>query len=209
MAITLEQIKNLRKRTGVGVGAVKEALEESKGDEDKAIAILREKGLAKGAARAGRATENGHVASYIHGDGQIGVLVEMSSETDFASRSEDFRQLAKDVALHIAASKPLYITIDDVPEELKNKEKEMIEKEAGDSLKGKPEDVKNKIIEGKLSKYYSEVVLLEQAFVKDESKKVKDLLADALAKIGENVQIARFARFELAQPSSACGIDQL
>jgi len=209
MAITLEQIKNLRKRTGVGVGVVKEALEASKGDEEKAIEYLREKGLAKGAARAGKATENGYVASYIHGDGQIGVLVEMSSETDFASRSEDFRQLAKDVALHIAASKPLYVTIEDVPEATKGKEKELIERESGDSLKGKPEDVKNKIIEGKLAKYYSEVVLLEQSFVKDESKKIKDLLAEALAKIGENVQIVRFARFEIAEAAIASGIDQL
>ncbi|MBN1915405.1 elongation factor Ts [Candidatus Dojkabacteria bacterium] len=209
MAITLDQIKSLRKRTGVGVGAVKSALEEAKGNEEKAIEILRERGLAKGAARAGRATENGVVAAYIHGDGQIGVLIEMSSETDFASRSEDFRQLSKDVALHIAASKPLYITIEDIPQAVLDKEKEFITKESKDQLEGKPKEVVEKIIEGKLQKFYTENVLLEQPYVRDEKKKVGDLLAEALAKIGENVRIARFARFEIAQVSGACGIDEI
>ncbi len=203
MAITMEQIKDLRKRTGAGVGAVKSALEEAAGNEEKAIEILRKAGLAKGASRAGKSTDNGLVFSYVHAGGAIGVLVEISAETDFASRSDDFQTLGKDIALHIAASKPEFITSEEVPQEVKDKELALIM----DQLEGKPEEVKQKMSEGKLQKYYEEVVLLEQKFVKDDSKKVKDLLAEALSKMGENVQVVRFARFEIASLPTVAGME--
>ena len=202
MAITLEQIKELRKRTGVGINAVKEALEASKGDTEQAIHYLRKKGIAKGAKRAGRDAENGFIANYIHGEGSIGVLIELNSETDFAARNGRFRELAHDIALHIAASDPQYISKEDIPENVLEKEKDIYRKD----LEGKPEAVQEKIIEGKLQKYYEEVVLLEQPFVKDDKKKIKDLMNDALAAIGEKIEIGRFVRFEIAEPSSSCGL---
>ena len=158
MAITLKEIKELRNRTGVGINAVKKALDQAKGDQEKAIEILRKQGLAKGAKRAGKSTDNGVITSYIHGGGRIGVLVEIETETDFASRSEDFQAFSKDIAMHIAASKPLYITEDDVPQEIKDKELELIK----DQLKGKSKEIAEKIKEGRLQKYYGEVVLLNQ-----------------------------------------------
>jgi len=204
MAITLDQIKELRSRTGVGISNVKEALEASKGDMEKAIIYLREKGISKGAKRAGRQAENGFIAHYVHGDGTIAVLVELNSETDFASRSEKFRSLAHDLALHIAANNPEYTAIDDIPEDVLETEKAIYKKD----LKGKPDEVQEKILEGKLQKFYEEVVLLEQVFVKDDKKKVKDLINEALASIGEKIEISRFVRFEIATPSNSCGINE-
>lgn len=202
MTITLDQIKELRKRTGVGVSVVKEALEECNGDMEKSIQYLREKGIAKGAKRAGRQADKGFVTSYIHGDGHIGVLVELNSETDFASRNDRFRELAHDIALHIAASDPQYTLISDIPENILNAEKEVYRKD----LEGKPEQVQEKIIEGKLQKFYEQVVLMEQPFVKDDKKKIKDLINEALAAIGEKIEIGRFVRFQIAEPSSSCGL---
>lgn len=199
----LDQIKELRKRTGVGIHQVKEALDKSDGDTEKAILYMRKKGIAKAAKRSGRAAENGFIAHYIHGEGNIGVLVELNSETDFASRNEKFRELAHEIALHIAASNPEYTSIKDVPEDILANEKEVYKKD----LEGKPEEVQEKILEGKLQKYYEEVVLLEQAFVKDDSKKIKDLLNDAVASIGEKIEIGRFVRFEITAPSTSCGFD--
>jgi elongation factor Ts len=204
MAVTLEQIKELRNRTGVGVSAVKQALDEANGDSEKAIELLRKQGIAKGAKRAGRSTDNGFIASYIHGGGRIGVMVEIGSETDFASRSEDFQTFANDIAMHIAASKPIYVSSSDVPDEVKESEIELIKEQ----LEGKDEKVAEKIKEGRLQKYYEEFVLLEQPFVKDEKKKVKDLLAEMLAKVGEKIEIERFARFEIAEVPSAFGVDK-
>ncbi len=203
MSISLDQIKELRKRTGVGLHQVKEALEVSKGDMEKAVLYLREKGVAKAAKRAGRSAENGFIAHYIHGEGSIGVLLELNSETDFASRNEKFRNLAHDIAIHVAASNPEYINIEDIPADVLEKEKSVYNKD----LEGKTEQVKEKILEGKLSKFYQEVVLLEQAYVKDDSKKVKDVINEAVAAIGEKIEIGRFVRFELAGPTSSCGLE--
>jgi len=203
MEITLKQIKELRERTGAGVTNVKAALEQSRGDMDKAIAYLREKGLAKAAKRAGNSASNGFIANYIHGEGTIGVLVELNSETDFASRSEEFRALAREIAIHIAASNPEYVSINDVPNDLVAKEKEIAMK----GLEKKPAQVIEKIVEGKLAKFYEEIVLMEQPFVKDESKKIKDLINEAVAAIGEKIAVGRFCRIQIAGPANACGIE--
>lgn len=202
MAVTLEQIKELRKRTGVGIQQVKEALESTNGDTEKAILYLREKGIAKAAKRAGRSADNGFIAHYIHGDGHIGVLLELNSETDFAARNERFRDLAHDLALHVAAASPEYISIEDIPEEKLAEEKKVYQKD----LEGKPEQVQEKILEGKLVKFYEAIVLLEQPYVKDDSKKVKDVLNEAVAAIGEKIEIGRFVRFEIAGSSNSCGL---
>lgn len=202
MTVTLEQIKELRKRTGVGIQQVKEALESSKGDTEKAILYLREKGIAKAARRAGRSADNGFIAHYIHGDGHVGVLLELNSETDFAARNARFRELAHDLALHVAAASPEHISIENISAE-KLEEKKVYKKD----LAGKPEQVQEKILEGKLTKFYEEVVLLEQPFVKDDSKKVKDVLNEAIAAIGEKIEIGRFVRFEIAGPSSCSGLN--
>jgi len=202
MDITLDQIKELRNATGAGVTNVKEALEASKGDMDKAIAYLREKGIAKAAKRADKQADNGFVAHYIHGEGSIGVLLELNSETDFTARNESFRQLAHDIALHIAASRPEYARREDVPAEVIEKESEI----AKQGTEGKPDNVVEKIVEGRLSKFYEEVVLLDQKFVKDDSKTISDLINDAVAAIGEKIEIGRFARIEIAGGSSACGL---
>lgn len=203
MAVTLDQIKELRNRTGVGIQHVKEALESTNGDMDKAVVYLREKGIAKAAKRAGRSADNGFIANYIHGDGQIGVLLELNSETDFAARNEKFREIAHNLALHVAASNPEYITIDDVPDDILKEEKKVYQKE----LEGKPEQVQEKILEGKLKKFYAQIVLLEQPYVKDDSKTVGDVINEAVAAIGEKIEIGRFVRFEIAGSSSVCGLD--
>lgn len=200
--ISLDQIKELRARTGVGISSVKEALVASGGDMEKAVAYLREKGIAKAAKRAGKSADNGFIAHYIHGEGSIGVLVELNSETDFASRNEKFREFGKDLAMHIAASNPQYIRVEDIPSEVLDEEKKVYQADIED----KPEQVQEKILEGKLSKFYEEVVLLKQPFVKDDSKKVEDLLNEMIAAIGEKIQIGRFARFEISNTSSSCGL---
>ncbi|MFQ5492555.1 MAG: translation elongation factor Ts [Candidatus Dojkabacteria bacterium] len=203
MKITLDQIKELRTRTGAGVTAVKQALEESKGDTEKAIASLREKGIAKAAKRADKRANNGFIAHYIHGNGSMGVLLELNSETDFAARSEEFQELARELAVHVAAMDPEYIAIEHVPPEVIEKEVEIAKKSVD---KGKPDEVVNKIVEGKLEKFYKEVVLLEQAYVKDDSKQVKDLLNEALAAIGEKIEVGRFCRFKIAGSATACNL---
>ncbi len=199
----LEQIKEIRTRTGAGINTIKEALEYSGGDTEKALLYLREKGLAKATKRAGREATNGFIAHYIHGEGNLGVLVELNSETDFASRNELFRQLAYNIALHIAANAPEYIAIEDIPSEVINKEEEI----ARSSIEGKkPEEIINKITQGRMDKFYQETVLLEQAYVKDESKKIKDLINDAIAAIGEKVEVGRFCRFKINASANSCRV---
>lgn len=198
--ISMDQIKELRKRTGVGINYVKEALEESKGDLDKAILYLRKKGIAKAAKRAGREADYGYIASYVHGDGLIGVLVEVNTETDFAARNEKLREFAHDVALHIAANDPQYVRIEDIPEEIIEKEKAVFEKD----LEGKPDNVKENILKGKLNKFYEEVVLLEQKFLKDDSKKVLDVQNELVAAIGEKIEVGRMARIKIAAAATYC-----
>lgn len=204
MATKLDQIKELRTLTGAGINSIKEALDHSKGDMDKAVLYLREKGLSKAAKRSDKQAANGFVAHYIHGEGNLGVLVEVNSETDFASRNEKFRELASALALHIAAAAPEYISVDDIPAEILDKEKEL----AKSSIPGnKPEEILNKIIDGRLQKFYEETVLLEQTYVKDESKKIKDLINDAVAAIGEKIEVSKFCRIKINAPSSACGVN--
>ena len=188
-------IKELREMTGAGIIDVKEALTEANDDKDAALEILRKKGVAKMAKKSDRAAKEGVVESYIHTGGRIGALVELNCETDFVARTEDFQALAKELALHIAAANPLYVSREDVPAEVVAKEMEIYKEQAAGS--GKPEDVIEKMMEGKLEKYYEEACLLEQPFVKDGGKKISDLIAESTAKMGENVQVRRFARFML------------
>lgn len=186
-------IKELREQTGAGIMDVKEALEEAGGDRDAAIEVLRKKGLAKQAKKADRVANEGLVESYIHAGGRIGVLLEINCETDFVARTEDFKNLAKEIALHITASNPLYISADEVPAEVIEKEKEIYKEQAGD----KPADVMEKMLDGKIAKYLEEVCLLNQPFVKDADKTIGELLGEATGKMGENIVVRRFARFML------------
>lgn len=186
-------IKELREQTGAGILEVKKALEEAGNDMEKAVQILRKKGAAKLGKKADRAAREGVVTSYIHPGNKIGVLLELNCETDFVGRTEDFQTLANSIAMHIAAANPLYVKIEDVPADVVEKEKEIYKETA----KGKPEDVIEKMVTGKLAKYYEEACLLEQPYVKNPDVKIKDLLSDSVAKMGENVQIKRFSRFVL------------
>lgn len=186
-------IKQLREQTGAGIMDVKEALEEAGGDNEKAIEILRKKGLAKQAKKADRAANEGIIESYIHAGGRIGVLVEVNCETDFVARTDDFKNLVKDIALHIAAANPLYISTEDVPKEVIEKEKEIYKEQ----FAGKPDDVIEKMLDGKIAKYYEEACLLNQPFVRDGDKTIGDLLGEATGKMGENIQVRRFTRYML------------
>jgi len=188
-------IKEIREITGAGMMDVQAALTEADGDKDKAMEILRKKGLAKLAKKADRVAREGIVESYIHAGGRVGVLVELNCETDFVARTDDFKNLAKELALHIAASNPLYVALEEVPAEVIEKEMEIYKEQL--KSENKPDDVIAKIVEGKLAKFYEEVCLLEQPFVKDPDQKVSQIVSDGVAKMGENVQIRRFARFVL------------
>ena len=197
MAITAKIVQELREKTGAGMMDCKRALTETEGDLEKAIEVLRKRGLASVAKRVGRVTSEGLVASYIHAGGKIGVLVEVNCETDFVARTPQFQQLVKDLSMHIAASNPLYLKREDVPEELLNKEREIYRAQVADS--GKPEKVIEKIVEGKVEKYFSDVCLYEQPFVKESEKTVQTLMNDAITQLGENLNIRRFARFVLGE----------
>lgn len=197
MEITAVLVKELRERTGAGMMDCKKALTETCGDIEKAIDELRTKGLAKAAKKAGRVASEGAVVSYIHGKGRIGVLVEVNCETDFVGNTDQFRQLAYDIAMQIAAANPAYIRREDVPEEVLNHEREVLKAQALEE--GKPEKVIEKILEGRIEKYYKENCLLEQAFIKDPDMTVQQLIHEAVAKIGENISVRRFARFELGE----------
>lgn len=197
MAVTAENIKELRERTGAGMMDCKKALAETGGDMEKAIAYLREKGLAKMHKRAGKVAAEGVVEAYIHLGGKIGVLVEVNCETDFVARTDDFRWLAKEVALQIAAGKPLYVSSEDVPESMLESERAIYRAQALNE--GKPEAVVNKIVEGRLKKFYTEVCLLDQPYIRDPEKTIRDLVAEVSAKTGEKIQVRRFARFELGE----------
>ena len=194
---TTEDIVKLRKRTNAGMMDCKNALTETNGDLDKATEWLREKGIAKAAKKADRIAAEGLVYSYIHMGGKIGVLVEINCETDFVSRSEGFVALCKDIALHIAASKPLYVTEAEVPTDVLNHEKEILRNQALNE--GKPEAIVDKMIEGRVKKFYEEVCLLDQPFVKDPSKTINDLVNEAILTIGEKISIRRFTRYEMGE----------
>jgi elongation factor Ts len=195
--ITADQVKQLRDKTGAGMMECKSALTEAGGDQEKAVDLLRKKGLASAAKRAGRATSNGVVGSYIHMGGKVGVLVEVNCETDFVARTDDFQTLVKELALHIAAADPRYVRREDVPADLLEKEKEIYRAQFADS--GKPAPVVEKIVEGKLGSYYSQVVLVDQPSVRDPNVTVSQLIAQASAKTGENITVSRFARFKVGE----------
>ena len=192
--ISAEQVKELRELTGAGMMECKKVLEEVDGNKEKAIELLRERGVVKAAKKAGRIAAEGLVESYIHGDGRIGVLVEVNIETDFAAKNPEFREFVKDVAMQIAATKPEYVRREDVPEEVVEKEKEVMKAQAMNE--GKPEAVAEKIVAGKIDKFFADVCLLEQDFIKDSEKTVQQVLTEKISNIGENITIRRFVRFE-------------
>ena len=195
-AISAESVKNLREKTGAGMMECKKALTESSGDFEKAIDLLRQKGLATALKKAGRSVSEGLIDAYIH-MGRIGTMVEINCETDFVARTDDFKELMKDVAMHVAAANPLYLTREDVSQDVLDREKEIYRAQ----VSGKPPQVIEKIIEGKLEKFYSDNCLLDQIFIKDpdQKKTVKDLVTEKVAKLGENIIIRRFARFQLGE----------
>ncbi|EMJ98552.1 translation elongation factor Ts [Leptospira sp. WS58.C1] len=194
-ASTTDLIKELRDRTGAGLMDCKKALQENNNDLDKSADWLREKGIAKASKKAGRVTKEGRNISYIHGDGKIGVLLELNSETDFVARNEAFEALGKEICLQIAAMSPLYVSEEQVPAEDIEREKKVIEAQLKEEGK-KPEQIE-KIVPGKIKKYFSEVCLLNQAFIKDNNKTVDDLVKEAIAKFGENITVARFTRYQV------------
>ena len=200
MAITTEMVKDLRERTGAGVLDCKKALEEVDGDMEKAMELLQQKGFAIAAKKAEREANEGLVEAYIHSGGKLGVLLELNCETDFVARTEDFRGLAHDLAMQVAATSPRYLAPEDIPAEVLQRERQWQREHVGE---GKSEDVIERIVEGKLRKYYEEVCLLEQPFIKDEGVTVRDLVTSKIAKLGENIKVRRFARFELGEDSSA------
>ena len=195
--ISAKMVMQLREKTGAGIMDCKGALSECNGDMDKAVDFLRKKGLATAAKRAGRAMTEGVVASYIHMDNKLGVLVEVNCETDFVAKNDDFKEFAKNIAMHIAATNPVGIRAEDVPEEIIAKEKEIY---LGQVLEmGKPEKIADKIVEGKLQKYFKENCLMDQAYVRNPDMTVADLLNEMIAKIGENILIKRFVRFKIGE----------
>lgn len=194
MEISASMVKDLRERTGAGMMDCKKALSESNGDMEKAIEYLREKGIAKAAKKAGRLASEGIVEAYIHGGGRIGVLVEVNVETDFAAKNEDFRGFVKDIAMQIAALNPLYVRREDVPSDFIEKEKEILKAQAINE--GKPANIAEKMVNGRIEKYYAEICLLEQPFIKDGDKTVEQVLKEKISTIGENMNIRRFVRFE-------------
>ncbi|MBW1745311.1 MAG: translation elongation factor Ts [Deltaproteobacteria bacterium] len=194
-AISAIMVKQLREKTGVGIMDCKEALLQSNGDIDNAVDFLRKKGLATAQKRAGRAMSEGLIQPYIHMGGKLGVLVEINCETDFVAKNDDFKEFAKNIAMHIAATNPVGIASNDVPEEVINKEKEIYRAQAIEL--GKPENVVDKIVEGKLNKFYKDNCLLNQAYVRNPDVNISDLLNDLIAKMGENITIKRFVRFQI------------
>ena len=197
MIISAAQVSELRKITGAGLMDCKKALAETDGDQEKAVDYLRKKGLAAASKKSGRAATEGLVGSYIHAGGKIGVLVEVNCETDFVAKNENFQTFVKDVAMHIAAASPLYVRREEVDPALLEREKDIYRSKARES--GKPENIVEKIIEGQVNKYYAEICLLEQPFVKDPDKTIQTYLNETIATIGENISIRRFARFVLGE----------
>lgn len=193
--ISAKLVAELRAQTGAGLMDCKKALVEAAGDAEKAVGILRKKGVATAAKKAGREASEGVVESYIHLGGKVGVLVELKCETDFVAKNDDFKSLARDIAMHVAAASPLYVSREEVPEDVLQKEREI----AASQAEGKPPQAVQKIVEGKLDKYLSTVCLLEQPFVKNPDQSVRDLLTASVAKLGENLVIGRFSRFQLGE----------
>jgi elongation factor Ts len=197
MSITSKMVKELRDKTAAGMMDCKKALTETDGDMEKAIDLLRQKGLAVAAKRAGRATSEGIISTYIHAGGKLGVMVEVGCETDFVAKTDKFIEFAKDVAMHIAAANPVSVTREEVPEAIVAREKEIYIQQGLDS--GKPENIVEKMVTGKIEKFISEIVLLEQPFVKDPDHTIQEILTDLVGKMGENITIKRFVRFQIGE----------
>ena len=197
MAITAAEVKELREKTGAGMMDCKKALQESNGDVEKATEYLRKKGLQKAEKKVGRQTKDGLIKAYIHPGSRLGVLVEINCETDFVARTDEFQNFANDVAMQVAAAKPLAVSKKDLPADLVSKEEDIYKAQAKES--GRPENVLDRIVQGKMEKFYQEACLLEQSFVKDPNKTIQDLLNEMIAKLGENMSIRRFVRFELGE----------
>lgn len=195
--VTTDMVKELRERTGAGMLDCKKALIENEANMEKAIEYLREKGLAAAAKKAGRIAAEGIVESYIHGGGRIGVLVEVNCETDFVAKTPEFRELVKEIAMQVAAAKPEYVSKDQVPVDVVNKEKEILRQQALNE--GKPEKIVDKMVEGRVEKYYKDVCLLEQPYIRDPDMTVQQLIIEKITKIGENIQVRRFVRFEMGE----------
>ncbi len=193
--ITSEMIKELRNKTQAGMLDCKKALKETDGDLDKAVEFLRKKGLASADKKMSREVTEGIVASYIHSNNKIGVLLELLTVTDFVARNDDFKALAKELCMQVAAANPLYVKIEDIPEEVIEKEKEIYREQMKDS--GKPDNIIEKIVEGKLNKFYGEVCLLEQGYIKEPDKKIKDVIKEKIATFGENISVGKFARYQI------------
>lgn len=197
MALDMEQVKKLRERTGISILECKKAVEEAKGDLDLAADILRKKGFEKAKAKCSRATNQGAIGAYIHMMGKIGVMVELGCETDFVAKNEDFQALIKDIAMQIAAMNPRYISEKDIPEAVLEKEKDIFREQLKTS--GKPAAIVEKIVEGKLSKYYADVCLLHQNFFKDDKLTIEKLIAEKIHKTGENIVVKRFTRYQMGE----------
>jgi elongation factor Ts len=197
MDISADAVKKLREKTGVGLMDCKEALKQSNGDMEKAMDFLREKGLAKLQKRMGRVASEGSIVSYIHTGGKIGAMVEVNCETDFVANTKEFQEFARDIAMQITASNPIYVKREDVPQEVIDKEKEIYKKQALES--GKPEKIVEKIAEGKLEKFYQEICLIEQSYIKNPDITVKELMEELIVKMGEKLLINRFVRFQLGE----------
>lgn len=200
MSVSSEEVRQLREQTGAGMLDCKKALQDCSGNFQAAIEYLRKKGISAADKKTSRETKQGLIVSYIHGGGRIGVLVEVNCETDFVARTEDFQAFTKDIAMHIAASGPLYLSREHVPSAIIQKEREIYKEQARQS--GKPEPMLEKIVDGKLEKYFCEVCLMEQSFIKNPEVKIQNFIKEAIAKLGENIVISRYSRFELGRSSS-------
>jgi len=197
MDVSASVVKELREKTGAGMMDCKKALAETAGDVQKAVDYLRQKGLAAATKKADRVATDGAVAAYVHAGGKLGALVEINCETDFVARTTEFQALLKDIAMQVAAANPRYVRREEIPEAELDKEKTIYRQQALES--GKPEKIVDKIVEGKMERFYSEICLLEQSFIKDQDKKVAEIINDAIARLGENIQIRRFARYHLGE----------
>ena len=197
MEVSASAVKNLREKTGAGMMDCKKALAESGGDLDKAVDYLRQKGLAAASKKASRTASDGAIGAYVHPVGKIGVLLELNCETDFVARTPEFQNLLKDIAMQIAAANPRYIRPEEVPTGDLEKEREIYRRQALES--GKPEKIVDKIVDGKIDRFYSEVCLLEQSFIKNPDRKVSEILTEAVARLGENIQVKRFSRYQLGE----------
>ena len=200
MEIAADLVKELRVKTGAGIMDCKEALKVSNGNFDKAVDFLREKGLSAATKKSSRATKDGLITSYIHMGGKVGVMIEVNCETDFVAKTENFKNLTRDLAMHVAAMNPLYVKPEDVPEATLQREKDIYRKQV--IAEGKPEKIADKIVEGKLKKFYEEVCLYEQPFIKDNSLTIGQLIATRIAKIGEKISVARFVRFKVGDTAA-------